>query len=86
VGGMAKRKGCSLSLLFHNVRSVCGGNLELLEGETRRWGVRWDVVGLAETWLDEESEKGVGMERYGVVCASRREKKGGGWRYLSGKD
>jgi len=49
-----------------------------LEGETKRWGVRWDVVGLAETWLDAESEKGVGMEGYGVVCASRKEKRGGG--------
>ena len=31
--------GCSLSLLFHNVRSARGGGLELLEGEMRRWGV-----------------------------------------------
>jgi hypothetical protein len=82
---MAKREGCSLSLLFHNVRSTCGGNLELLDGKIRKWGVRWDVVGLAETWLDSESEKRVGMEGYGVVCASRKIKKGGGWQYLSGR-
>ena len=30
------------------------------------------MVGLAETWLDEESEKGLAMAGYGVVCASRR--------------
>ena len=41
--------GCSLSLLFHNVRSARGGGLELLEGEMRRWGVAWDAVELAET-------------------------------------
>jgi exonuclease III len=40
--------------------------------------VRWDVVGLAETWLDAENEKGVGMEGYEVVCASCKDKRGGG--------
>ena len=44
----------------------------------RRWMVRWDVVGLAETWLDVESEKGVSLEGYGGVFASRRVKMGGG--------
>ena len=44
----------------------------------RRWGVQWDVVGLAETWLDEESEKRMTVGGYGVVCASRRRKSGGG--------
>jgi hypothetical protein len=47
---------CSMSLLFHNIRSAKGANLELLEAELRVWAVPWDVVGLAETWLDEESE------------------------------
>jgi hypothetical protein len=56
----------SMSLLFHNIRSAKGGNLELLEAELRMWAVRWDVVGLAETWLDAESEKRVGLEGY--VC------------------
>ena len=81
VGGrlrkVARGGGCSLSLLFHNVRSVKGPGMELLEGELRRWGVRWDVVGLAETWLDEESEKNVSLEGYGMVCASRRGRGGG---------
>ena len=49
--GASTRGGCSLALAFHNVRSAKGGNLELLEAELRRWGVAWDVVGLAETWL-----------------------------------
>ena len=82
VGGrlrkVAQRGGCSLSLLFHNVRSAKGPGMELLEAELRRWGVRWDVIGLAETWLDEESEKGLAVEGYGAVCASRRRKTGGG--------
>ena len=65
-------------MLFHNVRSARGGGLELLEGEMRRWGLAWDAVGLAETWLDAESEKRVGLSGYGVVCASRKEKGGGG--------
>ena len=43
VGGqlreVAKSGGCSLSLLFHNVRSVRGPGLELLEAEMRRWQV-----------------------------------------------
>ena len=43
----------------------------------RRWAVQWDIVGLAETWLDEESEKGVAVRGYGAVCASREEE---GWR------
>ena len=40
--------------------------------------MQWDIVGLAETWLDEESEKGVAVRGYGAVCASRKEKGGGG--------
>ena len=76
--GLARDGGCSLSLLFHNVRSAKGPGMELLEAEVRRWGVQWDVVGLAETWLDEESEKGLAMGGYGVVCASRKGKSGGG--------
>ena len=47
--GMAKNGGCSLSLLFNNIRSARGPGLELLEAELRGWGVQWDVVGLAET-------------------------------------
>ena len=50
----------------------------MLEAEMRRWSVQWDVVGLAETWLDAESEKGVSVRGYGAVCASRRVKSGGG--------
>ena len=75
---MAKRGGCSLSLLFHNIRSAKGPGLELFEAELRRWGVGWDVVGLAETWLDGESEKGVSVAGYGAVCMSRKERRGGG--------
>ena len=47
---------CFLSLLFHNIRSARGPGLELLESEIRSWGVNWDVIGLAETWLDKVSE------------------------------
>ena len=68
VGGrlreMAREVGCALSLMFHNVRSARGPGLELLEAEMRRWAVQWDAVGLAETWLDEESEKGLAMMGY----------------------
>ena len=65
-------------LLFHNVRSAKGPGMELLEVELRRWAVQWDVVGLAETWLDPESEKGLSVGGYGVVCASRAVRTGGG--------
>ena len=82
VGGrlrdVAREGGCALSLLFHNIRSAKGPGLELLEAEMRRWSVQWDVVGLAETWLDEESEKTVAVEGYELVCASRSRGKGGG--------
>ena len=82
VGGrlreVVREGGCSLSLLFHNVRSAKGPGFELLEAEMRRWAVQWDVVGLAEMWLDVESEKGVALEGYGGVFASRRVKTGGG--------
>ena len=44
----------------------------------RRWAVPWDVVGLAETWLDEESEKGLAVGGFEAVCASRSDKGGGG--------
>ena len=67
-----------MSVLFHNVRSAKGPGLELLEAELRRWGVMWDVVGLAETWLDAESEKGLCVGGFGAVCASRKRKSGGG--------
>ena len=77
-GLVAGTGGCSLSLLFHNVRSAKGGNLELLEGEMRGWGVGWDVVGLAETWLDAESEGGARLSGYCGVFESRRERSGGG--------
>ena len=76
--GASTRGGCSLALAFHNVRSAKGGNLELLEAELRRWGVAWDVIGLAETWLDEESEAGLKVQGYDAVCASRKERSGGG--------
>ena len=75
---MGKLHGCSLSLLFHNIRSARGPGLELLEGETRSWGVNWDVVGLAETWLDEVSEKYLSFGGFSAVCASRKHKTGGG--------
>ena len=82
VGGklreVAKVGGCSLSVLFHNVRSAKGPGFELFEAELRRWGVLWDVVGLAETWLDTESEKGLCVGGFGAVCASRKRKMGGG--------
>ena len=52
--------------------------MELLEAEMRRWAVPWDVVGLAETWLEEESEKGLAVDGFGALCASRRKKGGGG--------
>ena len=78
VRGLAKDGGCSLSMVFHNVRSAKGPGMELLEAELRRWGVQWDVVGLAETWLDVESEKGLAVAGYGAVCASRKGRTGGG--------
>ena len=65
-------------MAFHNVRSAKGRNMEMLEAGLRRWNVRWDVVGLAETWLAEESEAGFRVEGYGAVCASRKERSGGG--------
>ena len=68
---VAREGGCAVSLLFHNVRSARGQGLELLEAEMRRWMVQWDVVGLAETWLDRESEGGLAVGGYGAVCASR---------------
>jgi exonuclease III len=78
MAGLASDGGCSMSLLFHNNRSGKVANLELQEAEMRMWAVPWDVVGLAETWLDVESEKRVGLEGYRVECASREEKGGGG--------
>ena len=41
VRGLAKDGGCSLSLLFHNIRSAKGPGMELLEAELRRWGVSY---------------------------------------------
>ena len=66
-----------MSLLFHNVRSAWGPGLEMLEAELGRWGVQLDVVGLAKTWLDEDSEKGMAVKGYRVVSASRRKARGG---------
>ena len=40
--------------------------------------MRWDVVGLAETWLDGESEVGFKVGGFSVVCASRKKRSGGG--------
>ena len=76
--GLAEDWGCSESMLFHNIRSAKGPGLELLEAEMRRWGVKWDVVGLAETWLDGESEQLLSVQGYSIVCASRKKKSGGG--------
>ena len=49
-----------------------------MQAEVRRWAVEWDVIGLGETWLDEESEKGLTMQGFSAVCASRKQKGGGG--------
>ena len=74
----AKDKGCSMSMLFHNIRSAKGPGLELLEAEVKRWGVSWDLVGLAETWLDAESEKLIAVQGFNIICSSRKKKAGGG--------
>ena len=76
--GMARLGGCRLSLAFLNIRSARGPGVELLQAEVRRWGVQWDVIGLAETWLDDESEKGLSIQGFSAVCASREKKGGGG--------
>ena len=76
--GLAKTGGCGLSLMFLNIRSAKGPGLELLQVELRRWGVQWDVMGLAETWLDAESEKSLVIQGYSAICASRKRKGGGG--------
>ena len=78
----SQERGCSLSLLFHNIRSARGPGLELFESELRRWGVQWDVVGLAETWLDEISEKHLSVQGFSSLCASRKTKAGGGVAFL----
>ena len=80
--GVSKNGGCSLSLMFHNIRSARGPGLELLEAELRGWGVLFDIVGLAETWLDEASEQLVSLKGYSMVAASRKKKQGGGSGYL----
>ena len=67
-----------MSMLFHNIRSARGPGLEMLEVEMRRWGVKWDIVGLAETWLDSESERRITVKGFKVLCASRKLKSGGG--------
>jgi hypothetical protein len=54
MAGLANDGGCSMSLLFHNIQSAKGANLELLEAEMRMWAVPWDVVGLAETCFFSE--------------------------------
>ena len=74
VGGRLR----GMSLLFHNVRSAWGPGLEMLEAELGRWGVQLDVVGLAKTWLDEDSEKGMAVKGCRVVSTSRKKKAGGG--------
>ena len=35
---MGTKYGCSVSMLFHNIRSARGSGLELLEAEIREWG------------------------------------------------
>ena len=79
---IAKNNGCSLSMLFHNIRSARGPGLELFEAEIRRWGIPWDIIGLAETWLDTESEKLLSVKGFKAVCASRKSKSGGGVAFL----
>ena len=76
--GVAKDGGCSLRLLFHNIRSARGPGLELFESELRQWGIPWDVIGLAETWLDSETEKLTSVKGFSFISASRKVKTGGG--------
>ena len=75
---MAKKEGCSLAMMCHNIRSARGPALELLEAELRRWKVSWDLIGLTETWLDADSEKLMRIAGFTQVCASRKVKSGGG--------
>ena len=46
--------------------------------------MQWDVVGLAEMWLDEDSEKGMAVKGCRVVSTSRKKKAGGGDRKAGG--
>ena len=68
MGGRLK----GMSLLFHNVRSAWGPGLEMLEAELRRRRVQLDVVGLAKTWLDRDSERGMAVKGCSVVSTSRK--------------
>ena len=47
----------------------------------QRWAVPWDVVGLVEKWLDEESEKGLAVDGYGRCVCQGRGHVMVGWRY-----
>ena len=62
-------------------RSNRGTGLELLEANIQRWAVPWDVVGLVEKWLDEESEKGLAVDGYGRCVCQGRGHVMVGWRY-----
>ena len=78
LGRLKTMGGCSCSALFHNIRSARGPALEMLDAERRRWGVNWDIIGLAETWLDAKSERLISIQGYNIICASRARKQGGG--------
>ena len=65
-------------MAFNNVRSAKGRNIEMLEAGLRRWNARLDVAGLAETWLDGESEAGFKVGGFSMMCASGKERSGGG--------
>ena len=70
--------GCSLAMMFLNIRSAKGPGLEMLEAEMKRWGIQWDIVGMAETWLNAESEKFVSVKGFHMLSASRINRVGGG--------
>ena len=79
---IARGGGFSLSLMCLNIsRSNRGTGLELLEANMQRWAEPWDVVGLVEKWLDEESEKGLAVDGYGCCVCQGRGHVMVGWRY-----
>ena len=67
----------NLSLFFNNCRSL-KANSEALFGHLHNLNLSFDVVGLCETFVNDESRKLYRIDNYTAYHATRKQRTGGG--------
>ena len=74
---LSRTRKMSLSLFFNNCRSM-NANSESIFGHIHSLGLKFDILGFCETFLNSETEKLYGVSDYKSYHANRIHRSGGG--------